>query len=266
MRKFLCMLLASICCIILVACESSSDHPGEAKTPSASSVMKGKDYGSVVELFEEKGFTNIKLEKIEDLITGWLTKEGEVEEVSVGGDFDYSSDEWVQAETEVIIRYHAFPEEENEANEENAEETTANNGQNNGEADVSEEVLTIDNCEELASMLSKKAAIDESYLSFASKYAGRTIEFDGRIDYVVKYKNYDTRYEILVSAGDYDPNHVIGPAFKFQDVGANDLDLDTLFLEEKIQVGKNVRIVAKVGEFDSNSELFFLDPISVTER
>lgn len=272
MKKFMCIFLAIICCIMLVTCNSSSDHTGEAKTPSGSSVMNGKDYESVVESFEENGFTNIKLEKIEDLVIGWLTKEGEVEEVSVGGNFDYSPDEWVSADTEVIIRYHAFPQKENEVTEPeleeniNPEDTTKNNGQNIEAETVSDEVLTIDNCMELANILSNKSEIDESYSSFASKYAGRTIEFDGRIDYVVKHGNYNTRYDILVSAGDYDPNSQIGPIFKFEDVGVYDLDLETLYLEDEIEVGKNVRIIAKVGKFDRKSTLFFLDPVSVTER
>lgn len=267
MKKFICILLASMCFIVLVSCGRSSDHEGEAKTPSGSSIMKGRDYESVVESFEENGFTNIKLEKIEDLITGWLTKENEVEEVSVGGDFDYSPDKWVNADTEVIIRYHTFSEKEQKSEEDTkAEGTNENNGQNSGEDDIANEVLTIDNCEELANVISDKAYTHELYSSFASKYAGRTIEFDGRIDNIMKYKDYDTRYNILVSAGDYDPDRQIGPSFQFKNVAAYDLDLDTLFLEEKIQVGKNVRIVAKVGEFNSNNDLFYLDPVSVTER
>lgn len=272
MKKFICILLASMCFIVLVSCGRSSDNEGEAKTPSGSSIMKGRDYESVVESFEENGFTNIKLEKIEDLITGWLTKENEVEEVSVGGDFDYSSDKWVNADTEVIIRYHTFPEKEIEETEQKSEEdtkavgTNENNGQNSGEDDIADEVLTIDNCEELANVLLDKAYTHELYSSFASKYAGRTIEFDGRIDCVTKYKDYDTRYDILVSAGDYDPDRQIGPSFQFENVNYYDLDLDTLNLEAKIQVGKNVRIVAKVGEFNSDNDLFYLDPTSVTER
>ena len=111
MKRFMCILISIISCIILIACENSSDHTGEAKTPSGSSVMNGRDYQSVVEEFEENGFTNIKLEKIEDLIIGWLKEDGEVEDVSVGGDFDYSPDKWVPNDTEVIIRYHTFPEE-----------------------------------------------------------------------------------------------------------------------------------------------------------
>ena len=114
MKRFMCILISIISCIILIACEDSSDHTGEAKTPSGSSVMNGRDYQSVVEEFEENGFTNIKLEKMEDLIIGWLKEDGEVEDVSVGGDFDYSPDKWVPNDTEVIIRYHTFPEEEEE--------------------------------------------------------------------------------------------------------------------------------------------------------
>lgn len=259
MKKVIRILLVSICCIIFVACDSSEEHPGQAKTPSGSSIMKGRDYKSVVEAFEENGFTNIKLEKIEDLVLGWLTEEGEVEEVSVGGDFEYSPDDWVEADTEVVIRYHVFPAEETEQKSE--EDTTESRGE-----EVVDEVLTIENCEEFANMLLSNGESYEEYEVFSSKYKGRTIEFDGRIDHIMNHGNYDTRYDILVFAGDYDPNHQIGPAFKFEDVNALNLGLDTLCLQEKIQVGKNVRIVAKVDEFDRKSCLFFLNPISVTER
>ena len=218
------------------------------------SMKRSTNYKSVLESFEDNGFTNIKLEKIEDLITGILTEEGEVEEVSVGGDFDYSPDNWVDADTEVIIRYHVFPNKE------------AESAQDTNKEDVSDKVLTINNCEDFANILSNKAEIDESYSSFAKKYEGRTIEFDGRVDYLVKHENYNTRYDILVSSGDYNQDNQIGPIFKFENVNAYDLDLNTLYLESQIEVGKNVRIVAKVEQFDNNTGLFFLDPVSVTSR
>ena len=130
------------------------------------------------------------------------------------------------------------------------------------EADSPAENLTIDNCPELAAILSNKAEIDESYSSFASKYKGRIIEFDGRIDYCTKHEDYNTRFDYLVSAGDYEPNHQIGPTFKFEDVNYYDLNtnLDT------VSVGLNVRITAKVVSFDSNSGLFYLEPVSVEGR
>lgn len=128
--------------------------------------------------------------------------------------------------------------------------------------DESEPNLTVDNCPELAAMLANKAEIDKSYSTFATKYKGRIIEFDGRIDYCTKHGDYNTRFDYLVSAGDYDPNHQKGPTFKFEDVNYYDLntDLDT------VSVGLNVHIVAKVESFNSNSGLFYLDPVSVTGR
>lgn len=259
MKRLMCALIVIICSIVFVACGSSENHTGKAKTPSGSSAMNGQDYKSVIESFEDNGFTNIKLEKIEDLVTGWLTEEGEVKDVSVGGDFDYSPDEWVDADTEVIIRYHAFPEKETKPTQYKSEENTK-------QEDISDEILTINNCEELANMLSNKADIDDSYSSFASKYQGRIIKFDGNIAHLMKHENYKTRYDILVYAGDFSYDSVRGPSFKFENVNTSDLDLDTLYLESQIEVGKNVRIVAKVDEFDSNSGLFYLDPVSVTER
>lgn len=108
MKKVSCIVLSIALCFLLAACGSTDDHSGEAKTPSGSSIMNGRDYESVVSDFEEHGFTNIKLEKIEDLITGWLTDDGEVERVTVGGDEDYSPDKWVPSDIEVVIYYHTF--------------------------------------------------------------------------------------------------------------------------------------------------------------
>lgn len=297
-----------ICCIVLIssiiflfaACSSDTDHVGEAQTPSGSSVMKGRDYKAVVAIFEGNGFTNIKLDPIDDLIFGWLKKEGEVEEVSVGGNFDYSPDKWVPANTEVVIRYHVFPKEETneppknnpETNESNvttapkpeteAEHTTApqpdNNTEtttaplpNNGteqttESTMENEILTVENCAELANILSLKTENDYTYVDFAKKYKGKIIQFDGRIDYIVNHGNYTTRYDILVSAGDYDPDTQTGPTFKFKDVNTTDLGLNTLFLEEEIAIGDNVLITAKVVSYNYDTGIFLLDPISVVDR
>lgn len=140
MKRILCLLLASLMCFVLIACGNSEEHIGEAKTPSASSIMKGRDYESVVEDFEEKGFKNIRLEKIEDLITGWLTKDGEVERVTVGGDEDYSADKWMSADIEVVIYYHTFADDstpENETLDEN--NSTAVSEDSNIENDENQE-------------------------------------------------------------------------------------------------------------------------------
>ena len=85
-----------------------TDHEGMARTPSVSSKQKGKNYADVEAIFRSSGFTNISYSKIEDLVTGWITKDGEVEKVMVGGTEGYTARTWVPADTEVVIYYHTF--------------------------------------------------------------------------------------------------------------------------------------------------------------
>ena len=272
-KLFHVTVLISIFLLILSACGSAEEHTGEAKTPSGSDIMKGRAYEDVMEEFESNGFTNIKLEEIDDLITGLLTKEGEVEEVSVGGNVDYLADEWVSADTEVIIKYHVFPESDetqtvqnNGEQSDNNQNSTEGTAQNTVSSQDSDDVLTIKNCEALARILSLKSDHDDLYTDFAHEYKGMTIEFDGRIDYLTNHNDYKTRYDILVSAGDYDPDTQNGPTFKFEDVAAFDLNLQTLYLEDEISVGKNVRITAKVGTYNNDTGIFMLEPISIVAR
>lgn len=110
MKRIVSVLIVCILFIALVGCGGNSNkHEGEAKTPSGSSIQKGRGYQEVVNDFKEKGFKNIKTEKLEDLITGWLTKDGEVESVTVEGNKDYSPDVWYSNAVEVVITYHTFP-------------------------------------------------------------------------------------------------------------------------------------------------------------
>ena len=110
--KLIAMIMVMLLCVSLVACGDDSSHIGEAKTPSGSSAQRGRHYSDVVDDFEGNGFTNIRTEEIDDLVFGWLTDDGEVEDVSVDGDIDYPADEWYSSDVEVVIRYHTFPAEE----------------------------------------------------------------------------------------------------------------------------------------------------------
>lgn len=82
---------------------------GEALTPG--SYLSGKNYQDVIKIFQNRGFKNIRTERIENLIFGWLTEDGEVEEVLLGGIniSEYESNQTVSADIEVVIRYHTFP-------------------------------------------------------------------------------------------------------------------------------------------------------------
>lgn len=204
-----------------------------------SSAYDGKNYLDVKKEFESMGFTNIKLGKCTSIFSS--DTDGEVILVEANSS-SFSKGDTFGPGKKIYIKYNAV------------------------EKVIEPEHLTVENCNDLKLILSNKAEIDPSYSSFASKYSGQIIEFDGRIDYVVYYKTDKTRYDILVTAGDYNAESQIGPVFKFQDVNASNLGLNTLFLEDEIWVGRNVKIVAKVKSFDSRSGLFLLTPVSVTGR
>ena len=46
--------------------------------------------------------------QLDDLITGWLTKDGEVENVSVDGDENYSADKWYSNDVEAVSYTHLY--------------------------------------------------------------------------------------------------------------------------------------------------------------
>lgn len=115
-----CLLVVFLIGLGTLTDESEADHEGEAKIPDSASQLTGIDYEDAIRKFKNSGFTNIQTKPLDDLITGWLTKDGEVERVSIGGDTDYSAGTWVRADIEVVITYHTFPEDEDreEVNEE----------------------------------------------------------------------------------------------------------------------------------------------------
>lgn len=132
--------------------------------------------------------------------------------------------------------------------------------------DDAEEVLNVNNCEELAALLSLKDEFDPSIAEFASKYQGRAIEFDGNVAYVSPHEGYSTRFDYLIYAGDYSESIVSGPSFQFEDVNYYDLHLEGDNVPDSFEVGLNIHVVAKIEEYDSGTGLFKLDPVKITIR
>ena len=271
MKKIISVLLACIMVMALAGCgDNSNKHEGEAKTPSGSRAQKGRDYNKVVDDFKSKGFTNIKTEKLEDLITGLMTKDGEVEDVSVGGDVDYSPDKWISADAEVSIKYHTFKEKDTEsAAEPEAKADSAAEPEAKADSNVkkpTEELLTVDNCKDLAEILSTKDEFNPLIKEFAKKYAGKTIEFDGNTAAVNQHGDYKTRFDYLIHTGDYNKTSVAGPSFQFRDVNYIDLHLTGDSVPDTLGAGLNIHIIATVGEYNENSGLFQLKPVSIKMR
>lgn len=84
-------------------------HTVEIYSPALSSKdAKGMNYEEVIDAFEDAGFTNIKTEIEYDIVTGWLTEDGEVKSVTINGDKKFDSNDKYRLDAEIIITYHTL--------------------------------------------------------------------------------------------------------------------------------------------------------------
>ncbi|MGC3862301.1 DUF4839 domain-containing protein [Micromonospora chersina] len=134
-----------------------------------------------------------------------------------------------------------------------------------GESEA-DQVLTVENSKDLAALLAVRDYCDETIGTFAAKHEDRTIEFDGSIASMSNHGDYKTRYDILVHPGDKGPKSVVGPAFKFEDVNVSDLHLTGANLPESVGTGDLLHVVARVGKYNPDQCLFFLEPVSTRIR
>ena len=135
------------------------------------------------------------------------------------------------------------------------------------EAPAQDEVLTVENNKDLARLLSDKNGDTDFWKEFFVKYHGRTFEFDGNIAYMTNTPGYEYTVDCLVEAGNYSETSSVGPpfrapminihtGFKVEDSG----DRSTLFQ------GDNIRIVAKLVDYNSVGQTFEIDIVSTKIR
>ncbi|MEW2047864.1 DUF4839 domain-containing protein [Streptomyces sp. NPDC005476] len=127
------------------------------------------------------------------------------------------------------------------------------------------EVITPQNNTEFAALL-KADSCDDANLDFATRHGGQTVAFNGSIVQMMPHGDYDTRYDFLLGPGDKGSNTGIGPAFKYEDVNVFDLKLTGKKVPATVGKGDKFRFVAKVGEFNADQCLFFLEPVSTEVR
>ena len=106
MKRLLYMTAVCLLAASLSACGGSKE--GMVQTPANMKMQRGRNYKEVIEDFEDKGFTNIQTETIEDLEYGHTFRNGHVEQISVGGDTNYDAGVYVPRDTKVVIRYHTY--------------------------------------------------------------------------------------------------------------------------------------------------------------
>ena len=253
--------------LVFAGCDDSAEDDGKIEVPfSSEDAVDNMLYTDAENELTNSGFTNIKAVPVEDLITGWLTKDGEIESISIDGDTDFISGRKYDPGVEVEIQYHTFPSDAESEAEESSEGPETDDSQSEFETDKEDEEvpnITVDNNPEFAAVLSNRTDDDSSYIVFAEKYNNQIIEFDGHVEYLDLAENYKTRWEALIVSGDWAGWESVytGPVFKTRDFNMQEVKFEGL-----METGMNVHAVARIEKYDEQAQLFFLDPITITQR
>jgi hypothetical protein len=241
--------------------------------------------------FKNAGFTQVKVEKIEDLITGWLKKDGAVKSVAIGGDDEFSQGDKFRKDIDVVIRYHTFMSDQKvggedgssnspkpspsdadksaasqipEVNKDETPKTESNNRSSSDDGDI----LTPTNNADMAAALGESNPGSPIIRSFAEKYKDRMVDFDGAVEAWMLHGKYKTRADILINAGDYDADSSHGPDFRIVSIGPEgikdrhgDSHLPGLF-----PVGSNVHVRGRIEKYEPDPACIFLDGVTLSER
>lgn len=247
---------------LMLALFGSDDkaNANEAAIPFSSEECQDENYKDILKELSEAGFINVETKEIDDLIFGWLTKDGAVENVTVDGNEEFSSDTYFPKDVKIIVSYHTFPKET--ANDEVEEKE---------EIKEVEDTLTFENNSELAAIFKVKDPGDPIIQEFIKKYTGRTIEFDAYIFDIWNASYYNAfngetvidknKYEIFPQGGNYedmDPNVFYGPNMF--------MEVSTYKFKGIFEKYLNIHIIAKVQGYEEKRQLLILEPTSITAR
>ena len=76
--------------------------------PMTSKEAKGMNYLDVIDESENAGFVNVTTVVEYDIVTGWLTDDGEVKSVTIHGDKKFDSYNEYRLDAEVVVTYHTL--------------------------------------------------------------------------------------------------------------------------------------------------------------
>lgn len=74
----------------------------------AASAFSKTQYTDLAADLKEMGFTDITLLRADDLISGWLTKEGTIKSITIGGNSQFTEKDSFYADEPVVIVVHTF--------------------------------------------------------------------------------------------------------------------------------------------------------------
>lgn len=122
------------------------------------------------------------------------------------------------------------------------------------------DVITKDTDPEFAALLSTNDNCSKALIDYAATNTGKTIQFDGYVANVVPSDNGGQR--ILVNPGIFDPAATpVGPSFQYSVASIADMHI-AAGDESEVAIGRGGTFTATLGQFDSESCLLSLEPVS----
>lgn len=272
--------------LLLVGCGAPASG---LEVPARSQDLKGQSYQAVITTFRDAGFTNVETEVTDDLITGWLVKDGSVERVAINGSTSFAVGDRFPADARIVVTYHTFPARAAPGSEATgtpasaAPPTTvqATPSMTPGAPQASSAepvtptpttapdlILTAENNDDMAAVLASHRMNDlGAHLAFADQYRGRIIRFDGTVAFVMPHGNAKTRFDYLIYQGDFDdPQPTSGPSFAFIDVNYGDFKLVGRNAPDTLGVGTNLTVTAKIKGFNAEGGYIELVPVATVVR
>ena len=222
-----------------------------------SDTLIGQNKDDVVKQLKDAGFTNIKEKPDYDI---YFEKEaiGNVKSISIDGNKEFRSFDDFEKDVKVSVKYHEYYEKDPELAKDDSSEKETDASEQEEVQKEEEKILTVSNNNDLKNLLASDD--EDDFAAFAEKYSGKRIEFDCSIDYLANHEGYDTRYDFLLSYGDYSEDSQDGPTFKLENHSVS----EKAFPDDVYSIGDSIHIVAEVDEF--RSSVFYLIPIQVTHR
>ena len=102
--------IAAVVCfgIIFIVALLEGPSKNEVEMPCSAYYYQEENYEVVVQELEDLGFTQIETAQKNDLVTGWITKDGSVYKVSIGGDSNFEKGDIFSKDDKVVVTYHTF--------------------------------------------------------------------------------------------------------------------------------------------------------------
>ena len=82
----------------------------EIVIPYSSHQVIKKNYNDVIQDLYSLGFTEVSADKICDLITGWIVKDGSVQQISINEKTSFKKDSIFDYDAKIVVKYHTFKE------------------------------------------------------------------------------------------------------------------------------------------------------------